>query len=206
MSSQSRTCAIGRKTRSGIVWGGAMVVSVSLKLGPNAPLCPHSPHTHPSYRNELRASRRACRRRLWGYIGRAWRLPANMGNSCMTVLQFLSTWVQKWCENLSRKGEQIMPNLGPEQGAENWRENGPITTRPPGLSTHFFLESPYHARLASLLPAGWPLQALPEWPLFTQPDWPLRSGPPAPEGQKTRPFFEADFVLKVVGTLMVSLV
>ena len=99
-----------------------------------------------------------------------------------------------------------MPNLGPEQGAENGRENGPITTRPPGLSTHFFLESPYHARLASLLPAGWPLQALPEWPLFTQPDLPLRSGPPAPEGQKTRPFFEADFVLNVVGTLMVNLV
>ena len=168
MSPHPRTFAIGRKTISGIVWGGAMVVSVSLKLGPNAPLCPHSPHTHPSYRNELRASRRACRRRLWGYIGRAWRLPANMGNSCMTVLQFLCTWVQKWCENLSKKGEQIMPNLGPEQGAENGKENGPITTRPPGLSTHFFgvsipcptglftpcrLASPGPVRMASLHPA-----------------------------------------------------
>ena len=145
-----------------------MVVSVSLKLGPNAPLCPHSPHTHPSYRNELRASRRACRRRLCWYIGRAWRLPANMGSSCMTVLQFLCTWVQKWCENLNRKGEQIMPNLGPEQGAENWRGNGPITTRPPGLSIHLFgvsipcptglftpcrLAFPGPARMASLHPA-----------------------------------------------------
>ena len=69
-----------------------------------------------------------------------------------------------------------------------------------------FFGSPDHARLTSLFPAGWPLQALPEWPLFTQPDWPLRSGPPAREGQKTRPFFEADFVLKVVGALMVNLV
>ena len=153
MSPHPRTFAIGRKTISGIVWGGAMVVSVSLKLGPNAPLCPHSPHTHPSYRNELRASRRACRRRLWGYIGRAWRLPANMGNSCMTVLQFLCTWVQTWCENLSKKGEQIMPNLGPEQGAENGKENGPITTRPPGLSTPFF----------------WSLHTMPDWPLYSLP-------------------------------------
>ena len=161
-------------------------------------------HTHPSYRNELRASRRACRRRLWGYIGRAWRLPANMGNSCMTVLQFLCTWVQKWCENLSRKGSKLCAIWGQNRVPKMGRKMGPSLPARRAFPL-LFLESPYHARLASLLPAGWPLQALPEWPLFTQPDWPLRSGPPAPEGQKTRPFFEADFVLNVVGPLMVNL-